>query len=368
MPVITLYSPSVSLPQSSHLATLAEGVCISPQANGDLHVSWPDVTLRVRPEPPSELAEMIEGLEEEARDRSKAHSECALSMRAAWDIAFEPLYDPQQFPHALNWLLALTKAMDGWLDLAGDIVNSEGESVMELPIAPLTPKRVAARALVLLALSYRGLLEQDAHTPHKPRAETLRHKLQQWVKSVEPVASELEAYEARILALPIGKGRAQDITHAIWRAEGAQVLLWALGARELPSLEAQEHPYEVAKDCEIMGSPSPKLLEVPALRPKAELQWMQQRLLALHWRAVEFRVRGSHLDFVAIVQNQNFLQGADLSGVALSEGDISVKGKPLAKAGAASGQWFESITRERHQAINWLLGAWDTYSEVDVST
>lgn len=70
----------------------------------------------------------------------------------------------------------------------------------EFSLRPPDAKRVAARALVLPAVSCRALIEQDAHNAG---AETLRQKVISWLDSIG-VSEEMEPAETALLSTPVG--------------------------------------------------------------------------------------------------------------------------------------------------------------------
>jgi hypothetical protein len=213
----------------------------------------------------------------------------------------------------------------------------------------------------------RGLLDEDAGKPDEPEAEALRVKLATWLERHAALRDELEAHERTVLMAPIGKAERQTIIDGVWAAEGAQVLLFALGARALPAHDDQEHPYKVAREIGVVGATPPALLDGPRLTSLEELLRLQRRLLAIHWRAVNQRVRPGAVDFLGLASKE-FLRGVDLAGLALVEGDLSVHGASFSRAAPSDLQTVSSIARERHRAANWLIGVHATYSRVITPT
>ena len=63
-------------------------------------------------------------------------------------------------------------------------------------LSPPDATRVAARAIVLSAVSCRSVIEKDAH---KPRAEELRCKVVAWLESVG-AATDMEPAEVELWA------------------------------------------------------------------------------------------------------------------------------------------------------------------------
>ena len=337
---------------------------------GNLWVAWPTLTLHIAQVPATELGPRVHDLERRAREQSGDALGVQIFQRSVLlgRHFSRPRIDLNESSYAIHFSLDVVAAIDGWLAVEDYLLDAHGDSVLDAPIEPPSAERVAARALSLLALSFRGLLEQDAGTPDEPKAEELRQQLLAWVIAVSPVADEMELDEMKLVSLPIGKGDPQAIVNAVWRAEGAQALLWALEVRALPAHDAQEHPYKVAKDVGVLGGHELYSLNDCTLRSEVELEWMAKRLLAIHWRFVEHRVYpGKPVDMAKIAQ-QPFVGGADLSGIAMVDGDLAIKGEAITLATLDAVGWGESIARERHQAINWLVSGGEVYSEVDTST
>jgi hypothetical protein len=96
--------------------------------------------------------------------------------------------------------------------------------------APPDAHRVAARALVLAAVSSRGQIESDEL---HPAAEAFRQRAVDWLHQIG-VSPELEPEELSLLSTPLGQLHRQLARNAGWRAEGLVVLAWALGRAVLP--------------------------------------------------------------------------------------------------------------------------------------
>jgi hypothetical protein len=179
--------------------------------------------------------------------------------------------------------------------------------------------------------------------------------------------AELEPEEDDLLRTPIGKAAPQAVVDAVWRAEGAQVLLWALSQRELPAHDTQEHPFALAKEAGLLQEVRPQILGA-SLRSVAQLEAMRLRLAALHWRLVEARLCPSKLVEFAKFTTRDFMKGVDLSGLPMVDGDLAFQGNAVSRLDQAAIQLGQSIAKERHQAANWLLGVHPVYSLVNTPT
>jgi hypothetical protein len=152
--------------------------------------------------------------------------------------------------------VGLSFASATWVRLAGRIVR--------LKIQRRSGSRHVRRGGLACALD-EGLFDEDAGKPDEPEAEALRAKLATWLERHAALRDELEAHERTVLMAPIGKAKRQTIIDAVWAAEGAQVLLFALGARALPAHDDQEHPYKIAREIGVLGATPPALLDGPEL-------------------------------------------------------------------------------------------------------
>lgn len=364
----TVYAPHRLLPDATHLAPLAPGARIDvDRESARVTLSWPDLRITLTRMDDSQMAEHLVGLQGHVRSRGAGEALAlrVLSTLSIYGFVVDPAVDDAG--RAMRLVAGLTSATDGLCFLDGDLVDATGTSLFTKPPASPTAPRVAARALCLLALAMRALLESDAGKPDEPKAEGVRRELDDWVRRIPEVRDELEPGEARLLSAPIGRAERQAVIDAVWRAEGAQVLLWALGARDLPPHDAQEHPYAVARACQLLAPGRPALLDA-TLRSAAELEAMRLRLVAIHWRMVEARVNpGRPLDFRAL-EGRDFLRGVDLAGIPTLEGDLAVRGAPVVRAAFPDVGVGGSIALERHHAANWLLGVHPVYSRVVTPT
>jgi hypothetical protein len=328
-------------------------------------VTWKGLTLRLSRMPKSAVADHLQGFIGYARSRggNDALVTRILHTRAVYGCVIEPAIDDAG--RAMKVVAGITNAADGLCFLEEEVYAAGGRPLLsEAPLQPPTAERVRDRAWVLLALSVRGLLEEDAGTPDAAEAEAQRQVLFDWAESTVP--HELEPEERAFLAAPVGTPNRSLVVRAVWRAEGAQVLLWALNARALPRHDAQEHPYTVAREAGVMAQ-VPGALQRPTLRTPAAVELLRKTLLGVHWRLRELGVNQGKVDFAGYAKRAWF--GAfSLEGVPLADGDLSVDGVTLALAKSERVQLARSIAHERHLAANWLIGTHDVYSSVNTPT
>lgn len=320
-------------------------------------VRWKGLSVKLSRVPPSHVAERVQAVIAHAQQNG---GNAALETRlmhtlAVYECEVSPDFDDDG--RAMRVVSGIVDASGGLLFFDGELFAAGGRALLlgGEALVPPTPERVRDRAHVLLALSMRGLLEQDKGTPDEAEAEALRVRLHDWVES--GLLEELEPEEREFLATPIGQAPPQLVIDAVWRAEGAQVLLWALSARPLPAFDAQEHPYSVAKESGVMSA-LPAALQKPKLRSAESLEAQRKQLLGLHWRLRELGVRPGPVDFVKFSKSAWF--GAfSLEGVKLKGTDLAIP---------EDVKLASSIAHERHLAANWLIGVNEVYSAINTPT
>ena len=232
----------------------------------------------------------------------------------------------------------------------------------EIP-APPTPDRVAARAIVLSAVSCRALIEKDAG---KHGAEQLRKNVIQWLNRIG-VSGEMEQAEADLLSTPLGKLDKKTTVDATWSSEGMVVLAWVLGCVPLPAFYAECEPSDVANALGFLGERETTVLRQPTLRDSGEIAVSEETYLTLHWRLRQFSIESGSMDFAAYVARCNW-GPLRLDQLELCEGDLAVKGVRIDRLDYAVFRKTLSIVQERHRAFNWLVGWYSVYSQVTTDT
>jgi hypothetical protein len=367
----TVYAPVRLFPGPGYLAPFAPGAQVEarPEASRAT-VAWPNLRITLTGMRDEAMAAHLRGLQAYVRSQggSEALAVRVLSALSIFRLAIEPGFDQEK--RAFDFVAGLARATDGLCLFGGEIYDGGGRPLLMDPggglVAP-SPERVAARALLLVALGMRGLLDQNANTAHEQHADVLRTRLIGWIETWPELAAEAEPAELVLLGTPIGRGREQAVVDAVWRAEGAHVLLWALGAREHLAHDAQQHPYEMARDCGVLDAKRPSLLFGPALRKEEDLNWQRRRLLAVHWRLVEQRLRPGPVAFLTLPEC-GFSGAVDLEGIPVAEGDLAIGGQPISHTDPMRVAIVTAIAAERHHAANWLVGVHPLYSRVVTPT
>lgn len=229
---------------------------------------------------------------------------------------------------------------------------------------PPSPRRVAARALVLCAVVCRGFIEQEAATQE---TEALRRRILDWLGRLE-LLPEAEPQELAMLRAPLGRLPPQEAVDAGWRCEGLAVLAWALQVLPLPGYDQEVEPKAATEALGFLWEEEAgELLAAPNLRAAPEIERLGKQLFALHWRLVEFSLRPKSLYFGSFAKDAWF-GPLDTSYVRLIQGDLAIGERPIVRADPDEVSQCASLARERHQAVNWLLGQDPLYSRVATDT
>jgi hypothetical protein len=159
----------------------------------------------------------------------------------------------------------------------------------------------------------------------------------------------------------------QQQVNASWRVESAQVLMWALGlVRDLPSYDTQAS-HDLLK--QIPSNDIPRFVSSARLRKEAEIDRARADAELWHWRSRTRQLIEDGREFPADKQTRaaGFNSYDDIvrfTAKKLGEegrispiaGDFPARGKAYRKLSAEEWSEVQSITMERHFALNWLCG------------
>ncbi len=260
---------------------------------------------------------------------------------------------------------------DGEFD-PGAVIPSVGETPdededyseeMPVSVPPPTAERVVRRLYVLLAVAARGLLDMNLKSGNEPAYNL--EELHTWLQELD-IEDEIEDSERDIIYTPAGGLSRQNILNSVWTLEGLVVLAWSLKLAEIPRYdELVETDDLLAKLSFLDVAASKRIIDRAELRAPEELHRYNEQVFALDWRMVDFRIRPEDCDYA----NVDFGYGKfDLSWATLQEGDLSLRGTPIATADPALVQTVSSAAMERHKASNWLQGDAHCYSDVVTNT
>jgi hypothetical protein len=224
-------------------------------------------------------------------------------------------------------------------------------------------ERVAARAMVLAAVSCRGAIEKDFA---KPGAEKLRQQILPWLELIG-AATELEPRESSLIATPLGQLDKKAEINAAWKSEGMCVLAWALRSTELPAVHIQCDPAHTANSMGFLDVRENTPMNAPVLRDEDEIGNWADTYMTLHWRLRLIESNPGPMDYVACIEKATWYPHR-LDDLDLLDNDVAIDGVRIDNLEYSKYREILSIAQERHQAFNWLLGFEDLYSQVTTDT
>jgi len=228
-------------------------------------------------------------------------------------------------------------------------------------LMPPPPKRVAARALVMSAVTCRAFIESDAGKADQFWAGALR-----WLDDLG-LSDEVEPWERQILDTPLGQLDRERQIDAQWLCEGLAVIAWALDRHVLPPYDVQITAAKLANSLGFLASIDETVLHEPDLRPHAAVLAVRESLFSLHWRLREFKHNPGKMDFADFSKTAWF-GPLSLDGLRLAENDLAIGDRPISQARLEDVRLVLSSAQERHRAINWLAGESAIYSETETNT
>jgi len=230
---------------------------------------------------------------------------------------------------------------------------------------PPTAERVARRALALVAVTARAVMEQD-----DPKAEYLQQTyvdLLTWVKDID-IGEEFEPEERQVVDSPLGKLEEQRQLDSTWRLEGLVVLAWALKRFEIPPHDEVVQLNPLWQSLGLLDAKAAaEFMAKPELRTRTEINTRRNQLFALHWRLRNFHIDPRPMDFAEFCGNVKFCI-VDITGLPLVDGDLAIKGRRIDRADPDAFRAAFSAAQERHQAANWLRDGPKLYSDASVAT
>lgn len=240
--------------------------------------------------------------------------------------------------------------------------REEAEAEPTLP--PPDPRRVARRALCLVAVSYRGLLELQADLAV---AERFRRKACRWVE-VLGLWKELEPWERHLLYSRAGHIERQQAVNASWRIEALGVLAWALGLWPRLDYDQTVPAQALLTRMRLLSLDAAELIAGARVAPAGEIDAFALEQLAVHWRLREWSGRTEPIDFEAFCRETDFGRQLRIERLAFGSADLLVAGSPLRELSPLRLEQMLAMTQQRHQAVHWLQG-WDPIlSNVDTPT
>ena len=228
-------------------------------------------------------------------------------------------------------------------------------------LTPPSAKRVAARALVMSAVTCRAFIESDAGKADQFWSGALR-----WLDDLD-ISDEVEPWERQVLDTPLGQLDRKRRIDAQWLCEGLAVIAWALGRHVLPPYDVQVTATKVANNLGFLAPIDKTVLHEPALCPYAAVLAVRESVFSLHWRLRQFKHNPEKMNFADFSKTAWF-GPLSLDGLRLMENDLAIGDQTISQARLEDVSVVLSAAQERHRAINWLAGESTIYSETETNT
>jgi hypothetical protein len=226
-------------------------------------------------------------------------------------------------------------------------------------------QQVAARALVLGAVAYRGWLELQASDKE---AKASQSGLLEWLQDSRLNAA-LEPTEREFLRCRLGRADPEQAAAGTWRMEGAAVLAWALEHFDLPPYDQGVDFNDLARALGVMNEEATdELLRAAALRPSDHIDKYARQITVVSWRLRQFGLQPERMDFVGYLREHPKFNQQWLEPLRIIDGDLAIGKRSIARAKPNDVGDCTSIVLERHIAAYWLQGDAVLYSEVDPAT
>lgn len=251
---------------------------------------------------------------------------------------------------------------------------------MEADDAPTPPTAVdvAHRVLCLASLIMRGQIEVSLAEaqPDADDAPQAFDNLTRFIRTSR-LAEWYSMEESRLVNQKIGTWKQKNWINAIWRAESAVCLAWALSKVEIPPYDTVVELGELAQAIPLLNTPKLvcAFLEESELRDFDEIEYAREIAEAWNWRS---RTHGlsqgaygndrkdeSDWNKIACESARSWAQEGAFETIG---GDFPAFGKPYRDVTRDEFIPLRSIAQERHYAMNWLCGYSSNWDEVPTDT
>ena len=122
----------------------------------------------------------------------------------------------------------------------------------------------------------------------------------------------------------------------------------------------------MAEALDFLWDDASDLIHAPTLRSKAEIEWLDDQLYDVNTRLRQFARWPIRTDFAAFLQDS--ISEFTPQYVRLAGDDLAIGNLPISKAASGDIITVTRLSRERHEAANWLLGQEELYSKVTADT
>jgi hypothetical protein len=237
----------------------------------------------------------------------------------------------------------------------------------EIDVELRAPAEVRVRILVLSAILRRLALESD---PADDAGDQLGDAFdeREWLRD-QGLAGELTPQEATLLSSPPGTLASDAIGEASWQGEALSALAWAIGAVEMPPVDAPSdprpilnivpHPWGTTQDW--IGD-STLVSELDAVREREVTEiWHWRATTELLRREASEAERGEYEAAIREVAAEALTAGLV---AALRDGDFEARGRSVKDLSTNDVDELIAVIGQRLRALNWLCGFGSSWDDV----
>jgi hypothetical protein len=235
----------------------------------------------------------------------------------------------------------------------------------EIDVELRTPAEVRARILVLSAILRRLALE---NAPSDDAGDRLGDAFdeREWLRD-QGLAGELTIREAALLSSPPGTLTPDAVAEGSWQGEALVALAWAIGALEMPPVDAPSDPRPVL---DVVPRPWDAIQDwIGDLALVSEQDAVREREVAeiWHWRATTEWLRreaseAERGDYEAAIRDVAAEALTARLVPALRDGDLEARHRSVTDLSEVEVDELIALTGQRLRALNWLCGfgrSWD---------
>jgi hypothetical protein len=237
----------------------------------------------------------------------------------------------------------------------------------EIDVELRTPPEVRARILVLSAILRRLAIE---NAPPEDAGDRLGDAFdeREWLRE-HGLAGELTSWEAALLSSSPGTLPQDAIVEASWQGEALVALAWAIGALDMPPVDAPSDPRPIIDVVPRPWDAVRDWMSEPAMVSESSAAQEREFAEIWHWRATTELLRRDRSaidrhDYESAIRE--VATEALAAGIvsSLRAGDLEARNRSVSDLSDAEVDELIAVTGQRLHALNWLCGFGDSWDDV----
>lgn len=244
------------------------------------------------------------------------------------------------------------------------MADSDSDYLDEIePDVPPEPIQVAQRALILSAVVCRANIE--LYLDEEVR-EMYAEKIHEWLSDLD-LWAYLEPRELEIINSDFGELRESVRAEGTWYAEGLALLGWALQCCDFPAHDHKVNAFQITGSLDFLFPEASAILTNPNLRSQEQIQAAREWYYSLHCGLRQ--VLHHHKVYYFPTWIDDYLHCLEIDpGTVKYENGIGYAGNSLSEIDRDELDEWEYVIHHRHRASIWLVGTYESYTELPVDT